>query len=489
MCRADNQPTAGMNIPAGTRADGEQADKPGAPSVAAAVGPAGGPVTRLETPAPAPAATPQVACPAPPPRSGLRLLRVPCLLIAAAVAVALLCRCDETKIEVEPASTAIPAPSVPAPATNISTVRVLLTSPGASQAEISTTGAYRLTVDGKLLAQSAAAMPAATVSCRGGVWQIGSRRLAGREALLAPSGNSMVRLGGKCYRGSLRLLPDINDTFLAINNVELEGYLAGVLPKELYATWAPATYEALAVAARTFAIYNCVTTGRTSQYDLGDNQASQCYGGQSAETARSWSAVNDTRGVVLAYGPKGRERIFLAQYSASCGGQVNGAYVIRNAQRIEPLEGGQTCTDCADCPRYRWPAVRIRKSDILRALAARYDAARRIKRLDRIDVVTATPQGRAVWVDVVGDGPTVRLRAEDIRLALLSDGPAAAQRLNSMNCRMVDCGDAIEFADGRGFGHGVGLCQWGAQGKALKGWSAEQILAFYYPGATLYRVK
>jgi len=53
----------------------------------------------------------------------------------------------------------------------------------------------------------------------------------------------------------------------------------------------------------------------------------------------------------------------------------------------------------------------------------------------------------------------------------------------------VDVGDSIEFTDGRGFGHGVGLCQWGAQSKAIKSWSAEQILGFYYPGATLYRVK
>jgi stage II sporulation protein D len=489
MGRADNQPKAGMNIPVVSRAGGEQADK----TAAAAVEPAEQALTPGEAPAPAaappPSATPQAATAAPRCQNPLRLLRVPCLLIAAAVAVALLCRCDETKIKVEPPSTATTSTPIPAPATSVATVRVLLTSPASSEAEISTTGAYHLTVDGKLVAQSAAAMPAATVRYRGGKWQIGSLSLPGREAVLAPSGGSLVRLGGKCYRGNFHLLADNGNTFLAVNHVELEGYLAGVLPKELYATWAPATYEALAVAARTFAIYNCVTTGRSSQYDLGDNQASQCYGGQSAETAKSWAAVNATRGVVLSYGPKGQERIFLAQYSASCGGQVNGAYVIRNAQRTEPLEGGQICNDCAACSRYRWPAVRIRKPDILRALGARYDAARRLKRLDRIDVVSATPAGRVVWVDVGGDGSPVRLRLEDIRLALLSDGPADAQRLNSMNCRMVDRGDAIEFTDGRGFGHGVGLCQWGAQGKALKGWSAEQILAFYYPGATLYRVK
>jgi len=484
MCRTDNQPPAGDN---GDRRRQTAAEP--VPILETDIQPTtGGPVTRAEHPASQPATRPQRAGAAPRAKSHLRLLRLPCLLVAAAVAAGLLWCCDETKIKIDPSiSGPAPAPAL-VPAPSISTVRVLLTSPGAGEAEISTTGAYRLTVDGKVVAQSAAAMPAVTVRCRGGAWQIGSNRIAGREAALAPSGQALVRLGGKTYRGSLRLLGDKGDTFLVVNHLDLECYLAGVLPKELYADWAPATYEALAVAARTFALYNCVTAGRGSQYDLGDNQASQCYGGHSAETAKSWAAVKATRGVVLAYGPKGQERIFLAQYSAACGGQVNGAYVIRNVDRIQPLEGGQICNDCAACPRYCWPPVRIRKADILRALAARYDAARRLTRLDRIDVVAATAYGRTVWVDVVGNGQTIRLRAEDIRLALLSDGPAAAKRLNSMNCRMVDVGEAIEFTDGRGFGHGVGLCQWGAQGKAIKGWSAEQILGFYYPGATLYRV-
>ena len=102
---------------------------------------------------------------------------------------------------------------------------------------------------------------------------------------------------------------------------------------------------------------------------------------------------------------------------------------------------------------------------------------------------TTAPGGRAVWVDAVGnDGKKVRLRGEDVRLALIFNGPPAAKKLYSMNCRIVDRGKFIEFADGRGFGHGVGLCQWGGQAKALKGWSPERILQFYYPGATLYRV-
>ena len=73
-------------------------------------------------------------------------------------------------------------------------------------------------------------------------------------------------------------------------------------------------------------------------------------------------------------------------------------------------------------------------------------------------------------------------------MALLFGGVRAARGLYSMNCDIVDRGGSIEFANGRGFGHGVGLCQWGAQGKALQGWTAERILEAYYPGATLYRI-
>lgn len=464
MCRTDKQSTTGTDIPVVLCADNAGASNP--------VGPAQPPSARNDV-------APGQAVGAAPAKGPLRLLRIPSLLLVAAVAVILLCRCDDMKVVVKPGTPPTPGASV---------VRVLLTSPAAREVEISTTGAYWLKVDGKVVAQSVSAMPAVTVQYRGGKWQIGSRVTRGREVLLLPAPDSLVYLGGRCYRGSLRLLADKGDSFLAINHVEMESYLAGVLPKELYANWAPATYEALAVAARTFATYHCSTTGKRSQYDLGDNQASQCYGGYSAETPKSRVAVEATRGVVLSHGPRGQERIFLAQYSACCGGQVNGAYVIRNAHRIEPLEGGQVCNDCRACSRYRWPAVRVRKADILRALAARYDSARRLTRIDRIDVVSATPSGRAVWVDVVGGGESVRVRAEDIRLSLIYAGIPAAKGLNSMNCRMVDLGDSIEFADGQGFGHGVGLCQWGAQGKARKGWTAEQILMFYYPGATLYRV-
>jgi stage II sporulation protein D len=369
-------------------------------------------------------------------------------------------------------------------------IRVRLTAAPVRELAVGTTGGYRLQVDGQVRAESGAPLPRTVLARTGSTWRIGRLTAPGRELIVQPAAGSLLRVGRTRYRGQLRLLlDDDGERFHAVNHLDVESYLAGVLPKELYPAWSPETYRAVAVAARTFAMYHVSTLGTRRDYDLGDTQASQVYGGVAAETSKSWAAVRASRGIVLAFGEPGRERIFLAQYSSCCGGRVNGAYVIRNAHRIPPLAGGQICRDCAASSRYRWPPVTIDKGRIHEALVRRYPAAGRLGGLAEIRVHTATDYGRAVWVDVLGPtGRKVRLRAEDIRLALIFARAPAARRLYSMNCRMRDLGGAIEFCDGRGFGHGVGLCQWGAEGKARKGWTAEQILAFYYPGARLFRV-
>jgi len=132
--------------------------------------------------------------------------------------------------------------------------------------------------------------------------------------------------------------------------------------------------------------------------------------------------------------------------------------------------------------------VRVTKVELYGALASQYKAAAKLRQVAELRIVEKNSSGRIIWVDVVDDkNASIRLRAEDIRLSLLRGSVPAARKLYSMNCQMRDVGDAIEFYDGRGFGHGVGLCQWGAQGKADKGIPAEAILNSYYPGARLVR--
>jgi len=130
--------------------------------------------------------------------------------------------------------------------------------------------------------------------------------------------------------------------------------------------------------------------------------------------------------------------------------------------------------------------VRVAKSAVRAALAARHPGVRDWAALRTVRVTERTSYGRPVWVEAVSrGGKSLRIRAEALRMALLRAGVASG--LYSMNCRLDDAGASIVFRDGRGFGHGVGLSQWGAQAKARRGASAEDILQFYYPGARIFR--
>jgi stage II sporulation protein D len=331
-------------------------------------------------------------------------------------------------------------------------------------------------------------MPYCDVTCRGGYWRIGNSTYTGREVVIEPQASNSFYVGPTCYRGSLHLVSQGGDTLIAVNHVEMESYLAGVLPKELLTTWSLEAYKSLAVAARTFALYQRSNSGSGHDYDLGDSESSQVYGGFTAEasTPNARKAVEATRGMVLTY----NGQIFLAQYSASCGGVVNSAYVIRSAPADPPLMGGQVCDDCRNCAHYRWGPVRVYKSELYQAIVARYPQAASLGGVSALNINSQTPYGRAVWIDVQGPtGQQTRLRAEDIRLcwnmSLTGKPSASARRLYSMNCTIVTNPDSFEFTNGRGFGHGVGLCQWGAQTKAANGWKFNQILAFYYPQAKI----
>jgi stage II sporulation protein D len=159
-------------------------------------------------------------------------------------------------------------------------------------------------------------------------------------------------------------------------------------------------------------------------------------------------------------------------------------------EAARPLAGGVPCTDCARSARYRWPAVSVSKADAYQALARCYTQVALLGGLREIRVRNATGWGRAEWIELASpDGRTSRIRADDLRLALLRFGPPVARELYSMNCTIRDSGDGLVFENGRGFGHGVGLCQYGAQGKALRGMKYHEILYSYYPGARIAQMQ
>ncbi len=378
-----------------------------------------------------------------------------------------------------------PPPDRPAPEPSV--IRVRITSAIASARLRAGRGAAFVDAQGRAIASPGGGEM--TLRRTEGRWILDGRALPDGALDLTP-GATPSAIDARRYRGMLRFVPSGGERFYVVNHLDLEDYLAGVLPKELYPGWHEQAYRAQAIVARTFAVYQRMTYGPSHRWDVLNHQGSQMYGGADAETSTSRQAVASTRGIVLAYGPDGDVRVFRAQYSSCCGGVTNPAEVIQDSPDIPPLAGGQVCTDCRASRRYRWPSVRVDKAVAYRALTRmRPEVAEAISGIDRVEAAEVADHGRTIWLWLTdASGRRFRLRSEVLRLALLRYGGRQGDKLYSMNCRILDAGPALTFTDGRGFGHGVGLCQFGAQGKALKGWPAYRIVRYYYPGARLIKL-
>jgi stage II sporulation protein D len=381
-------------------------------------------------------------------------------------------------------------PAKPLRLDGVPTVRVRLTAKPVDEVKLSTNGPYRVLVDDEVRADSASSLPPTTLTRAGGKWVLGMLVARGRHMTIEPTRPAgLIDCNGRLYRGQLHLLAADENHFYVQNHIDLESYVASVIAKELYPSFQPETYRAQAVAARTYALYEMATRGTANPFDVWDSQQSQVYHGYLAETDKSWAATRSTHAWVLACGEPGQEKIFITQFSSSNGGWVHGAHVVRDVpDPIEPLGGGYQDPDDALSPKHTWPAVKIAKADIYAALARRYPDIRTLGSLKTIREAGSTHYGRPIWVDIVSDeNKTVRLRASNLRMALLLEKVKPAKKLYSSFFKIRDLGSSIEFYDGRGFGHGVGMSQFGAEAKARKGKSATDILEFYYPGSTIFR--
>lgn len=356
---------------------------------------------------------------------------------------------------------------------------------------VATTSSYRVMSGSTLVASGQLPMAMREFRWAGSQWLVNGTPVAGTRLEISTTGDGLVICEARRYRGNLVLQPVDAQRFSVDNHVGLEGYLAGVLARELPRGWEEEAYKAQAVAARTYVLYEMRHDGRSRSFDVYGDQRSQVYGGVVDETAKSVAAVRATAAQVLVVGPPGQEHIFKAYYSSTCGGISNPADGLESQdEQVSPLSGGVVCTDCSGAGRYRWPTVQLTKAAVYQALATAYPKMAALGSVEKLrPELPGTSWGRVEWYHVVAaDGRYERLRADDFRLAMLRYGPPAAKGLFSMNCTIRDLGPILSFEQGRGFGHSVGLCQYGTQGKALRGMKYYEILYAYYPGARIMKL-
>jgi stage II sporulation protein D len=290
---------------------------------------------------------------------------------------------------------------------------------------------------------------------------------------IASSSDAAISLNGRRLRGNLEIMKQKDGTLLVINHIILEDYLRGVLSKEAPDYWPPEALKAIAIAARTYAIYQRFTKGGTA-YDLTGDVLSQDYGGKSEEKAATSRMVKASSGIVLLSGG----RLFPTFYHSTCGGVTEHARVMGDFD-VPALDGGIICTYCSASPFFRWQR-RLTRADISWALSKSPRGS--IGGIRSLFVTKRTESQRAQEITITGSKRIVRMTGFEFRQLFGFD------RLRSPLFTVKAETDGYVL-DGRGWGHGVGMCQWGAAELARRGFSAAEILSYYYPGTELSTVR
>lgn len=284
---------------------------------------------------------------------------------------------------------------------------------------------------------------------------------------LVPTAGAKLFVAIRPYRGIIEIRRTPSGRLTAINELDLEEYLYGVLKMEVNPSWPAEALKAQAVAARTLAVYS-LGRFRSEGYDLRATTESQVYGGISAEDPLTTAAVEATRGEIMTFGGG---PIFAAYHSDSGGFTEDSERVWGG--RYAYLKGVPDPFTAA-AP---W-SVRI-EVGAFEGLLRR--AGKMVGDVTAVEVAGVTPSGRATGIRIASPEGVLTLRATDLRSIL---GPAALKS-TMFTVRMWPGEPALlEFA-GRGAGHGVGLSQWGARGQALIGKTYQDILRYYYSGIAI----
>lgn len=314
------------------------------------------------------------------------------------------------------------------------------------------------------------------------------------------AGSESLKIGTVRYPGFVTLRPKWSTTagaFDVIVTMPVESYLPGVLSHELWKDWPRQTYEAQAIAARTYALHErsrARAEGRT--YDVEDTTNDQVYGGSTAAYVPN-EASRATRGLVLV----SDGRLLRAYFSSTCGGRpASAAAVWRTDAGYEfntaaPLQGQPRAHYCQASKHYRWEVTR-NDDDVSRRLRAwgtiNEKSVRDISRVRTVEVAKANKAGRPDRFKITDDrGHTHELTTEELRVALNHPVPGLAPVTMENNIKSGDLtaevwADQVKFR-GRGWGHGVGMCQWCAKGMADQGMDWGSMLKEFYPGAEVVK--
>lgn len=304
------------------------------------------------------------------------------------------------------------------------------------------------------------------------------------------SDSEFLTYNGKSYKGSFSVLNEQGKLML-INSLDVEDYLRGVLYSEMgVASNKEEDLEALkafAVCARNYTVMKMQQTGR--QFDVYSDVRDQVYGGYHPSKILIDRAVNETAHLILRYDGEAAQ----VYYYSSCGGRTEDAGNVFSQKNIPYLSAKDDGDEpyCRVSPSFNWEESFNPKEIVSYLISGSF-----IKKGDYIvkdiEIKNRFDSGRVNELaisleDSEGEPLEVIIKGNRIRYVIRSKGGRSLLKSTMFDIKPAYEGGnlaSVKFT-GRGNGHGVGLCQWGAIGQSRKGRKFEDILSFYFPGTEL----
>lgn len=299
----------------------------------------------------------------------------------------------------------------------------------------------------------------------------GSIERVGHAGVWSSRGSGPWRVGSgpaseRRVRGRLEAWSQ-NGQIQVLNRVDLEDYVASTVGGEMISGWPIEALRAQAVAARTYVLHEASKRSEAS-WDVRATEVSQVYRGLSAETARTRSATRSTSGQILLH----EGEPILAVFHSTAGGRTAGAGEVWG--RDLPYLREVVVDGEEEAPHTYWRAPRERVEVETQVTTMGLN----LGRLREIDIASRTPSGRVARLKLAGSRSSVSLSGIPLRQF------AAALGLRSTLFDVNQTEAGFTFV-GSGYGHGVGMSQWGARAMAMRGAGYRQILETFYPGAAL----
>ena len=344
------------------------------------------------------------------------------------------------------------------------TVRVLLAEK-AKSAYIKHSGKvyiYTKNLDKKYKVSAAGTL--AVKALGNGKIQVGTLQAA-QPIILEPAANTILGWNNNSYSGKIYIIPAQN-AFHLVEHAPLETYLYGVLPYEMSYTWPLEALKAQAVAARTYTL-KTLEGVKNQNFDVYSDVRSQMYKGGGKQYDPVKKAVDQTRGQVLTY----EDKLFFTYYHANCGGATDDVRSWNfGAKSIKPLSGA-SCKYDSHSKSYKWAMNVARHKVESYAKSVGLTGA-----LKSIKITRKTDTGRATNLMIKTAKGSKTVPCGRFRLAT----GIRSCKITKLDVRKND----VRF-EGKGYGHGIGMCQDGANGMAKDGKNYRKILKNYYPGAEI----